>query len=253
MFDIPIREARAFHSMGLPLESRAHPFSRAFARALLASDASSARNIIERELRCYYDWVQPNLALEVVDLSASEAPGLADQPAFNYLAPWWEKGIQETARGRERALRYVGMRYGFGAAANGGHPFFGPLPEPRLNLQVERLDRLLRSVRRNGFAPFARDFPIKVTALRNNDEYRWFIEEGQHRFALAHALGVETMPAMLVSVVRREEARLWPQVVNGMFSERGAVRLFDRIFDGRPPVFCQRWIENSTEEQRGEP
>jgi hypothetical protein len=242
VFDIAIRHARAFHSMGLSLDARSHPFSRAFAHALVASDAPSARRAIERELRCYYDEVQPKSALDVVDLTAAEAPGLAGQPGFNYLAPWWEKGVEETSRGREKALRYIGMRYGLGPAANAGHPFFGPLQDSRLNLQIERMDRLLRSYRREGFKPFARDFPIKVTALRRQGEYRWFIEEGQHRFALACALGEERMRAMVISVVRREDAALWPQVVSGEFSEDGALSHFDRIFDSRAPAICSSWI-----------
>ena len=231
--------------MGLSLDGRIHPFSHAFAKGLAAPDASSARSAIERELRRYYEEVAPKSALEVVDLTASEAPGLAGQPSFHYLAPWWENGVEETARGREKALRYVGLRYGLGHAANGGHPFFGPLEDLRFSLQIERLDRLLGSYLREGFQPFARDFPIKVTALRRDGTYRWFIEEGQHRFALAHALGEVRMRAMVVSVVRREDATLWPQVVSGVFSEAGAVSLFDRIFDGRPPSVCMPWIEHA--------
>ncbi len=111
----------------------------------------------------------------------------------------------------------------------------------KLALQVSRLHQLLQSVRSRGFEPFARNAPTKVVALRKNGDYRWFIDEGQHRFALGGALGLESMPAMVTSVVRREDARLWPQVVSGTFTEKGALELFDRVFNGIPAPVAQNW------------
>jgi hypothetical protein len=105
---------------------------------------------------------------------------------------------------------------------------------------------LLSSVRRRGFSPAFFEEPLKVIGLRRGDIYRWSTESGQHRFAMAGAVGLDTVPARVLGVVRREDARYWPQVVNGTFSIAGAEQVFDRIFDARPARVCASWIAAQT-------
>lgn len=238
---IPLGKCRSFHSLGLPLRADVHPFVQAFQRALSIESTDREAAEIARVLEGYYASVQPRSAAEVVDLSESDAPGLKGVPPIGYILPWWEQGVAEMTRGRARSLKYVGMRYGIATDANSGHTFFGPVGSSKLALQVARLHRLLQSVRSRGFEPLVPSAPTKVIALRKDGEYRWTVAEGQHRFALGAALDVDSIPAMVMSVVRREDARLWPQVLNGAFSEKGALELFDRLYDGTPASVTQSW------------
>lgn len=241
VLEIPLEGCRAFHSLGLPLDSDVHPFVTAFEAALRNENAGKGRQAIEKILTQYYASVQPSSALEVVGLTGQDAPGLRNVPPIGYLLPWSENGVTEIISRRERSLMYVGMRYGINPAAGAGHTFFGPVQPAKLELQVTRLHTLLEAVRSQGFKPFARNFPTKVAALRKNGRNRWLVEEGQHRFALGGALKIATIPAIVTSVVRREDAALWPQVVAGVFTEKGALDLFDRIYDGAPAPIARAW------------
>lgn len=243
ILDIPLEQCRAFHSLGLRLRREDHPFVRAFEKALNSPTAVEAKAEIEKVLGSYYDSVRPNSAVEMVGLSEDQVPGLRQVAPIGYVLPWWESSIDETTRGREKSLNYVAKRVRINTPVDGGHTFFGPVPPARLAVQVLRLYHLLASVRSRGFHPFARDFPTKVVALRQNGLCRWLIEEGQHRFALGAALGVRSIAAVVTSVVRREDAEYWPQVVRGVFTEAGALTSFDRIFEGIPAPACRGWID----------
>jgi hypothetical protein len=241
VLDIPLESCRAFHTLGLPLNPRDHPFVKAFQAALPNPRSEGALADIRQVLEQYYDAVQPASACEVVGLSPQLAPGLRGVAPLGYIYPWSEKGVDEITQRRKRSMKYVGMRYGFKPETEIGHTFFGPARAAKLELQIARLHTLMQAVRSQGFKPFARDFPTKVIALRKDSENRWLIEEGQHRFAIGAALTIASIPAIVTSVVRREDARLWPQVVSGTFTEEGALNMFDRIFGGVPPPVARDW------------
>jgi hypothetical protein len=238
---IPVNLCRGFHSLGLPFEADLHPFVQAYQRAFSLESGDREVAEITRVLDSYYTSVRPRSASEVIGVPERDTPGLQGVPPIGYVLPWWEQDVGEMTRGRARALEYVGMRYGIPTTAESGHTFFGPVGASKLALQVARLHQLWQSVRSRGFQPFGRDAPTKVIALRKHGEYRWMIAEGQHRFALGAALGVESIPAMVTSVIRREDVAFWPQVINGTFTEKGALDLFDRVFEGRPAPVTENW------------
>ncbi len=241
VLEIPLESCRAFHTLGLPLNPGDHPFVKAFQAALPNPSSEGALADIRQVLEQYYAAVQPASACEVIGLSPQQAPGLRGVAPLGYIYPWSEKGVDEITERRKRSMKYVGMRYGFKPETEIGHTFFGPARPAKLELQIARLHTLLHAVRSQGFKPFARDFPTKVVALRKSRETRWLIEEGQHRFAIGAALNVVTIPAIVTSVVRREDAGLWPQVIGGAFTEIGALKLFDRIYDGVPAEVASNW------------
>jgi hypothetical protein len=159
VFQIPLDETRAFHSLALPLQPTHHPFVRAFESAARATNPDRARSEIETVLTSYYATVQPSSAAEVVGLTEDEAPGLQAVPPIGYILPWWEMGAREMTRGRERSLKYLGLRYGISTAADAGHTFFGPIHRSRLELQVKRLEQLRQSVRQAWISAIRSRFP----------------------------------------------------------------------------------------------
>lgn len=241
LLHVPIADARGLHALGLRFRSDTHPFVRACDVVKGNSQIASQRHHIRTCLTAYYALTQPASALDVVDLNATKAPGLFGQPAFNYLLPWWESSLVEIAASREKALRQIAMRNRIDPHGK-GHPFFGPLTGARLDLEVERLAKLLTLTKRHGFKSFLPRSPMKVAALRSGHSYRWIVEQGQHRFALAATLGLAELPAMLLSIVRREDAAFWPQVKSGIYTESGALDLFDRLFQGEPSSTCSKWL-----------
>lgn len=252
VFEIPIVDVRAFLSLALPLRSDSHPFVRAVECARREANEELARSSIERILRSYYEEVCPASAAEGLDLSWEEVPGLRefapdsdDHPIDINFLPWSGWSPDKVREGRRRAAKFEGLQNGVIANVADGVTSFGPVKPAKLSLEVNRLARLVASVNRRGFIRFNPRSPLKVAAFRRADQYKWVINSGQHRFAAAAAFGIESLPAMVTEVVRRDDARLWPQVANGIFTEAGALSIFDRIYDGTPAAVCRAWIEKS--------
>jgi len=241
VFNVRMMDVRGFFGLAL-MTRQMHPFFWAMSRALDEEDEEVRRQIVETTLADYYGAVQPSSALDVVDLEEADAPGLVGVPSFSFIMPWSPRDVAELTEGRARSVRFEGIQYGRISNIGDGLTAFGPVTPAKLALEVHRICVLLSSVRRRGFSPAFFEGPLKVTGLRRGDSYRWSTESGQHRFAMAGAVGLNTVPARVLGVVRREDARYWPQVVNGTFSVAGAEKVFDRIFDARPARVCARWI-----------
>lgn len=252
VLEIASSDVRAFHALALPLRSDSHPFVKAaeLARQQPSEGLSKAR--IENVLTEYYEKVRPASASEVLDLTYDHLPGLRDCPPSSDDHPIdpsflpWGRSPAEVKEGQRRCAKYEGIQNGRIADVSDGVTGFGPVSPAKLSLEVSRLSRLIASVKSRGFVAFDPRNPLQVSAFRREGEYRWVIASGQHRFATAVAFGVEAMPAMVTDVVRREDARYWPQVVNGHFTEAGALSVFDRIFDGIPSSICNDWMRTAS-------
>lgn len=245
VFEIFVSATRGFQGLALPFDCDIHPFKQAIARALGEDSAEDRRLSVQATLSTYYEHVCPTAAIDTVDLAETDAPGLRGVPAFSHLLPWSAQDVSEITRGRAKSIRLEGIQNGVLSSIEQGVTSFGPVDEAKLTLEVERLCGLIDSVRSRGFLPHQSESPMKVAALRRDGVNRWMIESGQHRFAMAAALGVAAVPAMVLRVIRREDAPYWPQVVNGTFTRKGAEKVFDRMFEGRPATVCNDWIAMS--------
>lgn len=249
LFDVALLDARAFGALALPLRPDRHPLVRAMALALAETDEMAARAAIEDIMRGYYEAVRPASAFDVIGIDPDAAPGLRDavpgsddHPIDASVLPWNGRAPAEIREVRRRTATFEGLQHGVRSRLEDGVTAFGPVTQTKLTLEVDRLLKLLKSVRSRGFIRHDPRTPLQVAGLRRGEEYRWLIHSGQHRFAAAAAFGVDTLPAMVTQVIRGDDARYWPQVVSGIFTEAGATAIFDRIFDGSPAPVCEPWI-----------
>lgn len=237
-YEVPLAETRGLFALGLPLREDIHPFVRA---SVIAKERVEPASEIRSVLARYYEAVTPRTALEVVDLAEEEAPGLADVPPEGWTFPWSDRSVEQTMMARRRSMRLDALQYGKRMPPGQGFTAFGPAGEAKLDLEVLRIERLVRSYATEGFRPFDRKNPLRVTALRRDNDYRWLVADGHHRFAACAAFSIKTVPAIVRSLVRREDHEFWPQVVSGVFRPEGALKLFDRLFRGEPARICRDW------------
>ena len=92
----------------------------------------------------------------------------------------------------------------------------------------------LDSIRRSGYRRHDRaDGDIEALVfLREDGEWRWQVSRGLHRAAVLAALETDPIPVRVRGLVFRGDAGVWPNVVSGLYTRRGAEKMFDRIFDG---------------------
>jgi hypothetical protein len=250
VLEVPIADLRGFHALALRLQPDCHPFVRAIDQALRQTGDTAARDTIEAVLRCYYQQVRPANAAEVVGLGWDDLPTLAEveprtseHPIDASFLPWDARTPSQITESRRRTAIFEGLQNRRLGKLEHGVTSFGPLHPDKLSLEIDRLFRLAKSVKSRGFIRFDPRSPLQVSALLRDGRYTWLINSGQHRFAAAAALKIETLPAMVTRLVRRDDAPYWPQVVSGRFTLSGARSLFDRIFDGVPSPAASQWLQ----------
>lgn len=225
-----------------------HPFVLAFRAAAQQMPGRAAAEAATAVLQTYYGAVQPHSALEVLELTEEEAPGLLNTPADHWIAPWDERTVESNGRRRSASVAEEGYSHKRVITSKDGLSIFGPVTGRRLSFEVERVVKLAQSISANGFL-YPRGQPLEVVGLRDCREYRWVAMRGQHRFAACVAFGIETVQTRVVKIVRRQDAEVWPHVVGGTFSVHGALKLFDRLFAGRPPRCAAQWVRQFHQEQ----
>ncbi len=240
IFGVLIEDVRAFDPICLPLTETLHPFVPASLAALEVDESPDTQvaGILDR----YYAKVQPVSALDVLDLEPADAPGLVGAAPTDYVMPWAHVTPDEIRNSRQRVAAFEGLQNGFSVDPSDGMTTFGPVKSAKLAMEALRISRLARSVKTKGFLGLGGREPLQVCALRRDKECRWLVQHGQHRFAMAAALGIEKVPAQVTQVIRREDAAYWPNVVNGSYTAAGAEKLFDRLFAGTPARVAAAWI-----------
>ena len=70
--------------------------------------------------------------------------------------------------------------------------------------------------------------------------------EGNHRVAVASALGIKSIPVLVTKIIRLDELEYWPNVINGLFNKDQAIKIFYNIFDAKPSKIYNRWIKTNS-------
>jgi hypothetical protein len=210
----------------------ASPFSRA-ARALLTGDKDRATSILVK----FYQRVQPQDAASRLGLDPQQSPLRRFSP-FAAPMPWDVLSPAVIEKRRIAMYQEENERDGLGRVAYSA--LFGPVPVAKIESEVERLGRLLTSIRQEGY--HRSDQPdgdingfLLVSQVRNSAAVR-LDAGGNHRAAVLAALGRRVIPVRLTprQLIIREDSGNWPQVESGTLSQAQALSIFDRIVKGDP-------------------
>lgn len=113
-----------------------------------------------------------------------------------------------------------------------GWAFFGPTHPYKGALEFDRLLRLYKSLSENGYDE-SKGY-VGVSVLKRGEEYLYLVGGGgYHRIAVMAALGFKTVPAKFHrnSIIDIEDAGIWPNVRNGIWTEQQARNYVDHLFD----------------------
>jgi len=220
-----------------------------------AYDTPGQEKALLREgLRQFYAAWQPANAAEFFKLDPDQAQALGELPAWLSCWPWDHRDPERLRIARERRkpqARGDATSWGPKATIDFKWKFCGPITEERLDAEVQRMARLVCSIRRQGYCRHDNgDGDIRAAVLICSDgSWRWFAYSGQHRQAIARVLMGDRVPIRVISFVRRNEVAHWPGVTSGLFDEPAALHVFDDFFrcsSRRSADRCQmmaRWPE----------
>jgi hypothetical protein len=245
LVNIPTARIRSMHILGFRCAGDAgHPLIEAVTACL----RHPAQIGSESPLRAFYERWRPANAAEVLGLGrSSSAATLMKAPPHCYPAlPWSSSSVEELALKMPQWIKEENSRHGTALDAGHGHTFFGPLSESKWNMEFVRIKSISLAVSSRGFERSnGADGDILGFVMIRGGEWVLNAVEGQHRLAALAALGWSEIPIRIPyrrwshpNLVYRSDVASWPNVRNGLFSERDALDVFDRIFDGRQPSGC---------------
>jgi hypothetical protein len=240
LLDLPLSNGIGLHHFPLHMDGP-HPFVRAVRLASVAPARNSEheQNIISAALNEYYERVKPGSAAEWLGVNEKT---LQDLPPLAAVFPWQTKGPSQWQQARSKGIqnenRLAGNEIGI---AEGWHAC-GPVSAAKLEVEAQRLQRLLQSIRTEGLLRNdGRDGDMEAVLLKGDKVSRWWLNYGHHRAAVCAALRFENVPVRIVGIINPADAEQWTQVQSGIFSTDVAKKLVARLLRGELPEICGDW------------
>ncbi len=227
VLEVPLERARS--TLGASFDA-SHPF--------VATVHQPAASLEDTPLFRHFQAFQPTSAAEALGVPPDGLPGFTGLSPLAFLMPWQAQAPTEIVEMRREWMEEQARRQGLALQARDGFNHFGPASAKKLQLEVDRLVRLQRSIAARGLTRHAgRDGDITGWLLIQEDG-TWCVQviSGQHRTAVAAALGHSTLPVRFSHApIKREEVAYWPQVSSGRMTPNAALAIFDRVMQGRCP------------------
>ena len=168
---------------------------------------------------------------------------MCNVPDWSTVLPWQHFSPSEWGKKVERYVQIENSSYSRNIDIKYGWAWTGPCSLSKALIEIKRLSKLTSSIFRSGYKRSS-DTDGDITAhilAKDDDNWVWFANGGQHRACVLAALGYEYMPIRVLKVIRRSEVVSWPNVVNRLFTVEQALRIFDHFYyDGSHPT-VHRW------------
>lgn len=193
------------------------------------------------KLEHYYNDSPANVA-EMYSLEGELHEDLLTFPPGCVVFPWENCGMAARKEFREVQVKRETNRRGNKLSFQDGYGFVGPTNKERGELEVSTLVELTKSIQKNNYnRGNGHNEDIKASVLINGNDYQYFIKDGNHRITVLSALGHETapvrvLPTSIPAFIYRGEAKFWPNVRNGIYTESQALKIFDTIFAGKTGI-----------------
>jgi hypothetical protein len=209
-------------------------------------------NTIEKVLFEYYETVRPKSATEWLGLDISPGNKLAQSPPWAAVFPWRARTLESYQQAYEMAALKENNIVQTSTAPldiTKGWLFCGPCSSEKIRIEALRINYVLKQISKEGFRRSNQpEGDVKATALvDNSDRWRWLITAGNHRASAASALGYDEIPIRVNLVIRRGDVKFWPNVVNGLYTEAQALKIFDQYFDAVTPPVTNHWLLSTSD------
>ncbi len=217
-------------------------------QTLIEYGKGNIKNWEESPLVDFYNNFQPKNAAELMGLPATSHTELNEQPPSVAGFPWNAHSSEELQCFLKTAGLSEFKQYGYSnVPQESGSQFFGPASESRICLEFNRLTKTYNSISERSFAiDYEGINNIEALILINNHKNKYLIIEGQHRTAALTALDKSSIIIQIKTIyfggkININEAKYWPQVVNGRLDVAVAEQIFNRIFEAKQPLaYIQR-------------
>jgi hypothetical protein len=240
LLDLPLSAGIGLHHFALD-DVALHPFARATKRAL-ANPSASLEGAVSGSLREYYEQCQPRSAADWLGLPKRLQGLLGSMPPWSTIFPWQGGSPESWQKQREDGVPLENKLAGRALSIGDGWHACGPVSKDKLGIETSRLATLVRSIQTSGLLRNDdRDGDLGAVLIRGAGVEKWWLNFGHHRSAVFAALGYSRIPVRISAVIDADSPQRLPQVQSGLFSERDASEIIDRLLGGRLPPVLEAW------------
>ncbi len=217
VFEVEVERCRSLNGFGFG-EGAWNHFQAALEEMLSKPDLNYEESILKR----FFASFQPKSRQE--QLFGELAADLHPLQQGWTLLPWAESKNRRLNASESPVLN------------NGGNPHYGPNTGEFGTYVLKRLLATYTLIKQFGYRPeIFPDGYIQGYLLKDGADYRFYVNEGQHRMAAVGLLGFEQIRVKFnpdfLPVVDIKNIRQWPQVKNGLYEKKVAEKVFYYYFE----------------------
>ncbi len=217
----------------------------------------SIRNALQLNLKdeIFYNSILSNLeehrsltkfnnAAEFLDLDNDSCGNLENYPWWAEVNPWDSHTFEDQIKSFPNEVKNNREVNGMRITSNDPEEIIRNDLENSLPSHATQYTKLTWQIKKNGFKYGGNHGYVTAEVFISNNKIRWKPgREGNHRVAVASALGLKAIPVLIKKIIRIDELEYWPNVVNGIFNKDQATKIFFSIFDANPSRIHREWIE----------
>lgn len=226
---VPTKHIRG-HVLNFNFDENDHPFEVAVKRSIHTDNINTS---IKVSLRKIYKEFQPVDACEVLGLEKSEAPKFINEKPWIAVHPWEDRSIEQVKKERPVHTFKENKKNGKNIGIDCGWHLFGPVSEEKLEVEVNRLWKVLNKVVKEGYKAYNNSNNITATVLIDEEsgKTKWVVYNGQHRTSVLSALKYEKIPILVNKIVSKKDVDYWTNVANGNYSKESALKVFSKVIN----------------------
>jgi hypothetical protein len=194
-------------------------------------------------LKYYKENIILNNLSDLFGLNSYKNKKLDSYPLWSAILPWDSLSIHEKILNFPQSVKADRAKNGFVIKSDDPEIIMKEDEINSLPSHISQYVSLINSIKKNGYFPNLKNSFIEVEILIKNEKFCWKPgEEGNHRATVVASLGYKKINTLLTKIIRFEDAKYWPNVVNGTFEKEEAEIIFNRFLDAKPPEFNKDWI-----------
>ena len=185
-------------------------------------------------------------AAEFLDIDFEQSGNLKSYPWWAEVNPWDNYTFDDEIKHYPNDVKKNRASNGMNILSNDPDEIIIDDFENSLPSHAKQYSKLVKKIKDNNFK-YGDDYGyVAAEILISNNELRWKPgRDGNHRVAVASALGFKTIPVLITKIIRLDELEYWPNVMNGSFNSNQATKIFLSIFDAKPSRIHNKWIEKN--------
>jgi hypothetical protein len=241
---VPVTALRA-ERLGIVIDDTAvNPFTKTVADFLSAVCVTYEGSALQD----FYGAWQPARLDEFLGIETEGHSNLR-QPLVADLLPWERSAGRDELEARRAAEERTWLlKFGESPTGSHGSSYFGPTSDALGTYRFGKHTKVATSIANDAMTKDTSDEEwwdpsrggyVEIQMVVHGDKWAGIIREGKHRTTALAALQVSHLLVSIpprYPVIRREEARSWPGVRQGLYTLDEALAVFDRFLSGEAPA-----------------